>query len=126
MSELSKVFTRDLLTTFVNMPANEWRALTCAIGTLYRVRLTKESYVVDRVQEVFGDDVPPRDQWEVVKDRVNKVRRQAALTALKEAEASGAVPDEQTSRFKKREYQREYMRKVRAKKKQDVVASAGL
>jgi len=117
MSELSSVFTRDLLTTFLEMSANDWRALTCAVGTLYRTRLTHPQYVIDRVAEVFGDDVPPREQWDVVKDRVNKLRRQAAITAQREAEASGEIPEEETAKFRKREYQRAYMRNLRAERK---------
>jgi hypothetical protein len=124
MSDLSNVFTREILTTFLEMPANEWRALTCAVGTLYRTRLTHPEYVIDRVAEVFGDNVPPREQWNTVKDRVNKLRRQAALEAQRKAEASGAIPEDQTAKFKKREYQRTYMRNLRAQRKQAASVAA--
>jgi hypothetical protein len=126
MSELSSVFTRELLTKFLDMSANDWRSLTCAVGTLYRTRLTHPDHTIDRVTEVFGDDVPPRDQWAVVKDRVNKLRHQAVVAALREAEANGAIPEEQTAKFRKREYQRVYMRNLRAERKKAAESQAAI
>lgn len=111
------VFTKEMLTTFVHMSPNEWRALTVSMGVLYRVRLNKETHIVDRVHKVFGNDVPSQAEWNEVKRKVNKVRRQVLLAKQIEDEEAGVSTDE-SPRAKKRAYQREYMRRIRARKKE--------
>jgi hypothetical protein len=105
-------FTRDMLTTFVHMPSSEWRSLTVAMGVMYRVRLNKETHIVDQARRIFGEDIPTRQEWEVVKDKVNKVRRQVLVEQQKLDEQNGVATNE-SPRIRKRNYQRDYMRKRR-------------
>jgi len=105
-------FTKEMLTQFVHMAASEWRSLTVAMGVMYRVRLNKETHIVDQARRLFGDDVPSREQWEAVKEKVNKVRRQVLVEQQKLDEQNGVATDD-NPRIRKRNYQREYMRRRR-------------
>lgn len=110
-------FSKEMLTQFVHMQASEWRSLTVAMGVMYRVRLNKETHIVDQARRLFGNDVPTREQWETVKEKVNKVRRQVLIEQQKLDEQNGVATNE-SPRIRKRIYQREYMRKRRKDAKQ--------
>lgn len=110
-------FTREMLTTFVHMPPNDWRALTVSMGVMYRVRLYKETHIVDSVRNIFGTDIPPKVEWDEVKKKVNKVRRQVALAQQRMDEEAGVTTND-SPRAKKRVYQREYMRRRRARERE--------
>lgn len=107
-------FTKEMLTDFVHMPSREWRSLTVAMGVMYRVRLSKETHIVDQARRLFGDDIPTREQWESVKEKVNKVRRQVLVEQQKLDEQNGVATSE-SPRIRKRNYQRDYMRRRRQK-----------
>ena len=110
-------FSKEMLTSFVHMQVREWRSLTVAMGVMYRVRLNKETHIVDQARRLFGDDVPTREQWETVKEKVNKVRRQVLVEQQKLDEQNGVATDE-NPRIRKRNYQRDYMRRRRKDAKQ--------
>lgn len=112
-------FTKEMLTLFVHMSSSEWRGLTVAMGVMYRVRLNKETHIVDQARRIFGNDVPTREQWEAVKEKVNKVRRQVLVEQQKLDEQNGVATNE-NPRIRKRNYQREYMRKRRKDAKQSL------
>lgn len=105
--------TTELLTSFVNMDGKEWRALTVSMGVMYRVRLDRETYIVDSVRKVFGSDVPSRDAWEKIKRRVNAVRRQVRRQNQRDEFLSGVTTND-SPYARKRAYQRDYMRRRRA------------
>lgn len=109
-------FTKEMLTSFVHMPPDEWRALTVSMGVMYRVRLYKETYIVDSVRNVFGNDIPSQAEWEAVKHKVNKVRRQVRFARQRDDEDAGVTTND-SPRARKRAYQRVYMRRRRAKAK---------
>jgi hypothetical protein len=110
------IFTKEMLTNFVYMPPKDWRALTVSMGVMYRVRLYKETHIVDSVRDIFGTDIPPQAEWNEVKKKVNKVRRQVTLAKQREDEEAGVTTND-SPRAKKRVYQRAYMRRRRAKLK---------
>lgn len=111
------VFTKEMLTKFVHMSATDWRSLTVSMGVMYRVRLNRETHIVDRVREIFGDNIPTHKEWDEVRAKLNKVRRQVDLAKQKQDEDNGVATDD-SPRARKRKYQREYMRMVRNKRKE--------
>lgn len=110
------IFTKEMLTSFVYMPPDEWRALTVSMGVLYRVRLYKETHIVDRVHQVFGDNIPQKDEWDAVRHKVNTVRRQVRDAGHSVTGEAGVATNE-LHRVRKRDYQRDYMRRYRATQK---------
>jgi hypothetical protein len=118
---MTTLFTAELLRLFVEMPSDKWRALTAAMGTMYRARITKETYIVDSVRPFFPFDVPPQTEWEEVRSRINAVRHQVLLRHQIEDETNGVATDE-SPRARKRTYQREYMRRLRQKRRETKAA----
>lgn len=119
---MTTLFTAELLRLFVEMPNDQWRALTASMGTMYRARSTKETYIVDSVRPYFPLDVPPQSEWEEVRSRINAVRHQVLLRHQIEDEANGVSTDE-SPRARKRAYQRDYMRRLRQRKREAKVAA---
>jgi hypothetical protein len=116
--------TTELLTSFVNMDGKEWRALTVSMGVMYRVRLDRETYIVDSVRKVFGDDVPAQREWEKIKRTVNAVRRQVRRQKQKDDFMQGVTTND-SPYARKRAYQRDYMRRRRATAKANVAPREG-
>jgi hypothetical protein len=92
---------------FVDMPTQDWRMLTVAMGTLYRTQRTKPDHRSEVAEQYFPAGVPSEKEWLEIRTLVSKVRKKVMLTRQI---ASGL--HEQTKE-RRRAYMRKYMRERR-------------